>query len=542
MVTKVESTETQVTKIKPSTTKAKKTTTTKSTKSKTTKKVVKKTTKTTDETAKTTRTSSKISTPEEKKLYKHNLEKLESIKEKVLAIQALKKAETNNFEKVFVLEAGNKKAKTKSNKGLFTSIWAVVFNQATKPRRGKNKISEEELLLVLEDLELIPDEVWDTLALRLTKNEIKITELTPEEQADHLDVQDENISSFKYYHASTTKDKMSDSSKSFLSTLCFSKMLTADEEKQIAQLMDIPEKRGFAEKQLMTSNLRLVISVAKKYLNCGFSLGDLIQEGVFGLRKAITKFDYKFGNKFSTYATWWIRQAITRSIADQSKIIRIPVHMMEVINKLVKAEKDLILKNGHTPTLEELSVEMQKYGTQYTPRKISEIKKINVDLVSLDKPISSNENSNFADFVSDEDEINPESLAARSLAGEKLDIFIKEALSKEEYQIISWLYGLNNQSARTHEEIALLLLKDSKYQNLLKGKALKDSPELETKKGSKRKKSETAGGRGGHNTTTKKLIDWVKHTESSALKKLKHKARTEELDSSLLSFFSGTDY
>lgn len=513
-------------------------------KTKTTSKKTTKTTATKSTVAKKApKNTNTISNTAEQKLFSNNQAKLESIKEQLLALQALKKAEKNNFEKVFVLEAGNKKSKSKSNKGLFTAIWAIIYNQATKPKKGKNKISEEELLLVLEDHEVIPDEVWETLALRLTKNWIEITELTPEELEDHMDIQDENISSFKFYHSTTTKDKISDSSKSFLSTLCFSKMLTADEEKQIAQLMDIPEKRGFAEKQLMTSNLRLVISVAKKYLNCGFSLGDLIQEGVFGLRKAITKFDYKFGNKFSTYATWWIRQAITRSIADQSKIIRIPVHMMEVINKLVKAEKDLIHKHGDVPTLEELSTEMQKYGTQYTPRKISEIKKINVDLVSLDKPISSNENSNFSDFVSDEEESSPEWIASKNLAGEKLDGFIQNALNSDEYLIISMLYGLNNQQSNTHEQLAQLFMKNPEYHTSIKSKNFKEIVNPEGQKSSAIKKVKTSSStRGATSSVTKKVIEWIKNTESSALKKLKNKARSEDLDSSLLSFYSNSDY
>lgn len=480
---------------------------------------------------------SAIKTSAGRKLLKNNKLKLESIKEKILAIQALKKAEKNNYERAFVLEAGGKKSKFKSNKGLFTAIWNLAFAQATKPKKGRNKITEEELLMILEDHEVIPEDLWDNLATKLAKNDIEITELTPQEMEAHLESQDENIANFKFYHSSSTKDKMSDSSKSFLSTLCFSKMLTADEEKQIAQLMETPEKRGFAEKQLMTSNLRLVISVAKKYLNCGFNLGDLIQEGVFGLRKAITKFDYKFGNKFSTYATWWIRQAITRSIADQSKIIRIPVHMMEVINKLVKAEKELILKYGNTPTLEELSAEMQKYGTQYTPQKISEIKKINVDLVSLDKPISSNENSNFSDFVKDEDECSPEWIASKSIAGEKLDFFIRSSLNSDEYLIMSMLYGLNSQQAYTQEQLAQLFLKDSKYHSQLRSKTIKEilGPSFEEKLFSSKKKTVSS-------SAIKKMTEWIKQIESVSLKKLKNRAKSEEMDSSMLSFYSNTDY
>nr|WP_237710360.1 sigma-70 family RNA polymerase sigma factor [Candidatus Mycoplasma haematolamae] len=468
---------------------------------------------------------------------------MESVQEQLLALRALKVAEENSFEKVFVLESGSKKTKYKDGKALLKAIWPMVLCQATKPKKGKNKLSEEELVMFLEDAEELPDDLWEAFAKKLTENEIEITELDEKEQEAHLDCQDENIADFKFYHSAGTKDKMSDSSKSFLSTLCFSKMLTADEEKKIAQLMDIPEKRHFAEKQLMTSNLRLVISVAKKYLNCGFNLGDLIQEGVFGLRKAITKFDYKFGNKFSTYATWWIRQAITRSIADQSKIIRIPVHMMEIINKLTKAEKELILRNGHVPTLEELSAEMQKYGTQFTPQRISEIKKINIDLVSLDKPISNNENSNFSDFVrEDNEESNPEYLASKNFLGDKLHEFLESTLTKDEYLVISLIYGLHNQSVHTTEQVAQILSRNPHYYNMINNKAIKKLILIR-----KQTPQDSVYGEVHKNSlyisamNAKRLMLWVKELEVSAMKKLQQKAANNDLDPSILSFFSDNE-
>ncbi|CCE66770.1 sigma-70 family RNA polymerase sigma factor [Candidatus Mycoplasma haematominutum] len=489
--------------------------------------------------------SSKTQKILESQLYKSNLERLQTVNEELLAFQALEKAEANNYERAFVLESGSKKAKYKNAKSLLTTVWPTLFNQATKPKKGKNKLTERELFMYLEDHEILFEDFWAALAFKLAENNIKITELDEEEEDAHLEYQDENIASFKFYHSSSTKDKMSDSSKSFLSTLCFSKMLTADEEKQIAQLMDTPERKGFAEKQLMTSNLRLVISVAKKYLNCGFNLGDLIQEGVFGLRKAITKFDYKFGNKFSTYATWWIRQAITRSIADQSKIIRIPVHMMEIINKLTKAEKDLILKNGNTPSLEELSSEMQKYGTQFTPQKISEIKKINVDLVSLDKPISNNENSNFSDFVREDGEnSNPELLASKNFVGEGLQKVLKKTLNADELLILSLLFGLGNNSSYSIDQLAQLFLKDRSFYSKLQDKRIKQllrpsTGEADDELDGAPKPTARRKGKPGASASSIKLVtEHIKKVEEKALKKLREKAKSGVISSSLLNLYS----
>ena len=167
---------------------------------------------------------------------------------------------------------------------------------------------------------------------------------------EDIDKQFEEDADIHAYHRSSisARDKMEDSVKSFLSTLGSSRMLTAKKEQEIAKLLesDDPSDREFAFNQFVTSNLRLVTSIARKYLNRGLDLEDLIQEGTLGLMKAISKFDYKLGHKFSTYATWWIRQAITRAIADQGRIIRIPVHMVETINKVMKAEHTLVQRLG----------------------------------------------------------------------------------------------------------------------------------------------------------------------------------------------------
>lgn len=203
----------------------------------------------------------------------------------------------------FILEANTRKVKFDS-KSAITKLLEPLIQQAYNVKKGRFKLSKESVMLVLEDYMPIADERWEEIAQKLSLKDITIEELTPEEQEAHYEYQDGmSHDDWKSYITSARNERNSDSSKSFLSTLSFSKMLTADEERKLAKLLDNPETKPFAVKQLMTSNLRLVISIAKKYLNRGFNLGDLIQEGVFGLMKAIDKFDYKFGNKFSTYAT-----------------------------------------------------------------------------------------------------------------------------------------------------------------------------------------------------------------------------------------------
>lgn len=257
-------------------------------------------------------------------------------------------------------------------------------------------------------------------------------------------------------YGGTTRDRVDDGIKSFLNVLGSSKMLTSQEEQEIGAMLDSPDEsiRNYAINQLMTSNLRLVTSIAKKYLNRGLDLDDLLQEGAMGLMKAITKFDYKLGNKFSTYATWWIRQAITRAIADQARTIRIPVHMVETINKLSKTERQLMQELGREPTPEELSEAMGGQVAGFSPKKIVSIKKLNVDPVSLDKPVGKDEESKFVDFVRDNDSLTPDQFVEKSLRGEHIDDILKKFLQEKEEKIIRMRYGLTPYSKEmTLEEV-----------------------------------------------------------------------------------------
>jgi len=241
------------------------------------------------------------------------------------------------------------------------------------------------------------------------------------------------------------KEIANDSVRMYLSEIGRVELLTADEEIRLAKR--IAKGDPVAKQKLAEANLRLVVSIAKKYIGRGLSFLDLIQEGNIGLFRAVEKFDPKRGFKFSTYATWWIRQAITRAIADQARTIRIPVHMVETINKLTHTQRRLLQEFGREPTVEELSSEMDM-----DIKKVRHILKISQDIVSLEAPVGAEEDSKLGDFIEDDEAISPSDATNRQIMKENIH-YMLQYLTPREQKIIRMRFGLDDGIGHTLEEV-----------------------------------------------------------------------------------------
>src|SRR6056297_3233918 len=332
-------------------------------------------------------------------------------------------------------EKENKKKEKDKSKDL---SWKEVVEELLQKGQDKGSLTYEEITEALQEIDLSVDQIemlYDTFA------EMNI-DLLDDEDSD-IDDKDSDKDDKKEDYLS--KIKTSDPVRMYLKEIGRVSLLTAEEEVILAKRMEAGDPA--ARRKLVEANLRLVVSIAKKYVGRGMLFLDLIQEGNMGLMKAVEKFDYTKGYKFSTYATWWIRQAITRSIADQARTIRIPVHMVETINKLIRVSRQLLQEKGREPTPEEIGEEMDMSAD-----KVREIKKIAQEPVSLETPIGEEEDSHLGDFIEDEDAPAPASAASYMLLRDQLDNVL-DTLTDREKRVLELRFGIEDGRPRTLEEV-----------------------------------------------------------------------------------------
>ena len=300
--------------------------------------------------------------------------------------------------------------------------------------KEKGNLAYQDIMDALAEVDLSVEEIESVY--RLLKQEGVSIEGDPDEEGDGSDSADidlpEGIS-------------LDDPVRMYLKEIGRVDLLSADEEISLAKRIEQGEEE--AKRQLVEANLRLVVSIAKRYVGRGMLFLDLIQEGNLGLMKAVEKFDYRKGYKFSTYATWWIRQAITRAIADQARTIRIPVHMVETINKLIRVSRQLLQELGREPTPEEIGQEMDMEA-----ERVREIMKISQEPVSLETPIGEEEDSHLGDFIPDEEAREPADAASFALLKGQLEEVLHTLTPREE-KVLRLRFGLDDARPRTLEEV-----------------------------------------------------------------------------------------
>src|SRR5947199_1663480 len=304
----------------------------------------------------------------------------------------------------------------------------------------KGYLTFDEVAAALEEIELTKEQLEDFYTYLLDHN-IELLDGESKQQAQ----QERLIHGEKPPELDLTVEPSLDSLRLYLREIGKVPLLTADQEVSLAKRIERGDMR--AKQQMIEANLRLVVSIAKGYLGRGLSFLDLIQEGSLGLIRAVEKFDYRKGYKFSTYATWWIRQAVTRAIADKARTIRIPVHMVEKLNKVVHIERQLVQALGREPTSEEIATELR-----CTPREVRDVLRISQLPVSLEKPIGEDEDSALGDFVEDETAVSPYESATVIMQREEVWRALN-ALPERERQVIELRYGLTGGQPLTLEEV-----------------------------------------------------------------------------------------
>ena len=314
-------------------------------------------------------------------------------------------------------------------------------------KKKKNMLEYQEISDFFSDMQLDAEQFEKILDF-LEANNIDVLRITDDDVDDEmlLDVDDEDEIEVEKIDLSVPDGvSIEDPVRMYLKEIGKVPLLSAEEEIELAKRMELGDQE--AKKRLAEANLRLVVSIAKRYVGRGMLFLDLIQEGNLGLIKAVEKFDYRKGYKFSTYATWWIRQAITRAIADQARTIRIPVHMVETINKLIRVSRQLLQELGREPTPEEIAAEMNM-----PVERVREILKISQEPVSLETPIGEEEDSHLGDFIQDDNVPVPADAAAFTLLKEQLEEVLG-TLTEREQKVLTLRFGLEDGRARTLEEV-----------------------------------------------------------------------------------------
>ena len=320
-------------------------------------------------------------------------------------------------------------------------------------KQKKGVLEESEIRAAFSTLKLTEDQ-YELIVRVLEKNDIDVLQVVEEDDTevpdDELDIIDENGEEEQDLLDLSIPDSINieDPVRMYLKEIGKVPLLTAEEEIELSKQMELGGEEGKrAQQRLAEANLRLVVSIAKRYVGRGMLFLDLIQEGNLGLIKAVEKYDYRKGFKFSTYATWWIRQAITRAIADQARTIRIPVHMVETINKLIRVSRQLLQELGREPTPEEIAEKMNM-----PVERVREILKISQEPVSLETPIGEEEDSHLGDFIQDDNVPVPADAAAFTLLKEQL-VEVLDTLTDREQQVLRLRFGLDDGRARTLEEV-----------------------------------------------------------------------------------------
>lgn len=316
-----------------------------------------------------------------------------------------------------------------------------VIKDLVNHGKSAGHISTNEILEAMGEVDFDPDQI-ESLYDSMESMGVEIVDGMDEHSHENGDESKSQENAVPLVgEASTTDDPV----KVYLKEIGSVPLLSAEEEMELAKRTAEGDER--AKRRLSEANLRLVVSIAKRYLGRGMHFLDLIQEGNLGLIKAVEKFDYSKGFKFSTYATWWIRQAITRAIADQARTIRIPVHMVETMNKVKRVSGQLLHSNGQEPTPEEIAQELK-----ITPEKVREIMKASQDPVSLETPIGEEDDSHLGDFIPDGDAPAPVEEAANTLLKEQL-LEVLDTLTPREKRVLQMRFGIGNGKPKTLEEV-----------------------------------------------------------------------------------------